>query len=363
MAPEQAEGQYGGCAHGRLRLRRGPLRNALGASRLPRALGRCRSWRRCCTISLRRSRRCAPASRPRSTPSSRAASRRIRPDGTRQPWSCDAALEEFRASLSSPPQVRASRVTRPVVVALVLVALLAAGAATWLLVRASRVRWARQVGAASRSKRSSPATSPTRRYRLLVQVQRLIPDDPQLARLTNDVMDPSILETTPPGVDVATKATSNPAGEWLPLGTTPLKGALVPFGYRRWRLTKDGYEPRELAAGRRVGLVTLSRPGDIPAGMVYVAGAASVSGGRVSAAGGFLVGPLRSDEPAVQGLRRCRRLQPSGVLDTAVRQGWPRDLVGRRRRRSSAIPPAGPGPRDGSSARIRKGRPTSPWSA
>jgi predicted esterase len=187
-----------------------------------------------------------------------------------------AALEDCRASLSSPAQPRAGRVTRPVVVALVVVALLAAGTATWVSVRASRVRWARQVGLPE-IEALVARDQPDAAAHLLAQVQTIIPDDPQLTRLTNDVMDPIVLETTPPGVDVATKSYLSPAGEWLPLGTTPLKNPLAPFGYRRWRLTRDGYDPREIAAGRRVGLVTLSRPGETPAGMVYVPGAASPS--------------------------------------------------------------------------------------
>ena len=156
-----------------------------------------------------------------------------------------AALEECRASLSSAAQPRAGRVTRPVFAALIVVALLAAGTATWVSVRSSRVRWARQVGLPeieSLVARDQPDAA----ARLLAQVQAIIPDDPQLARLTNDVMDPIILETTPRGVDVATKSYLNPAGEWLPLGTTPLKSPLAPFGYRRWRLTRDGYDPREI---------------------------------------------------------------------------------------------------------------------
>jgi formylglycine-generating enzyme required for sulfatase activity/dienelactone hydrolase len=187
-----------------------------------------------------------------------------------------AALEECRASLSVTVQPRAGRVSRPVVAALVIVALLAAATATWVSVRSSRVRWARQVGMpeveslVARDQSDAAA-------RLLAQVQAVIPDDPQLARLTNDVMDPIVIETAPPGVEVATRSYLNPTGEWMPLGITPLTNPLAPFGYRRWRLTKDGYEPREIAAGRRVGLVTLKRPGETPDGMVYVPGGATPS--------------------------------------------------------------------------------------
>jgi serine/threonine protein kinase len=108
------------------------------------------------------------------------------------------ALEEFRASLSTPVAVPTRRIARPVIAGLVVVTVLAAGAATWLYLRASRVRWARQV-AMPQIEALVAGNQPDAAYRLLSQVQQIIPDDPQLARLTNDVMDPPALETTPPG--------------------------------------------------------------------------------------------------------------------------------------------------------------------
>jgi hypothetical protein len=155
------------------------------------------------------------ASRPRSTPSSRAASRRIRQSATRPRRNCTPRSKS--AALPRAAQPRAGRVTRPVLSAIIVVALLAAGTATWVSVRSSRVRWARQVGLPeieSLVARDQPDAA----ARLLAQVQTIIPDDPQLARLTNDGMDPIMLETTPAGVDVATKSYRDPTGEWLPLG-------------------------------------------------------------------------------------------------------------------------------------------------
>ena len=231
------------------------------------------------------------------------------------------ALEEFRASLSTPVALPTGRVTRPVIAALVVVALLAAGAATWLYLRASRARWARQV-AMPQIEALVAGNQADAAYRLLSQVQQIIPDDPQLARLTNDVMDPPELETTPQGVDVATRAYLDSSGEWLPLGTTPLKGAMVPFGYRRWRLTKAGYDTRELAAGRRVGMVTLTRSGEVPAGMVYVDGAVQSSDAPAPSEG-FWIDRYEVTSRTVQGVRRCGRLRGN-------RTYWTQPLVERR---------------------------------
>ena len=44
----------------------------------------------------------------------------------------------------------------------------------------------------------------------------------------------------------------------------------------------------------------------------------------------LLAGPLRSHEPSVQGLHRCWRLHPSGLLDAAVHQGRSSDCLGGR---------------------------------
>lgn len=160
------------------------------------------------------------------------------------------------------------------VMAVVLVAVLAAAAAAvgWLWVRNARVRNARnvtlpQIEAMIRNGQYDPA------FRLLQQLERIIPDDPQLARLRTDATSPASIHTVPPGAEAHTKAYLDPAGEWLPLGRTPRENVRVPFGYRRWRFTKEGYEPREGASSPlRVPVVTLSRTGDAPAGMVHVPG-------------------------------------------------------------------------------------------
>ena len=130
---------------------------------------------------------------------------------------------------------------------------------------------------------------------------------------------------------MATRAYLDSSGEWLPLGTTPLKGAMVPFGYRRWRLTKAGYDTRELAAGRRVGMVTLTRSSQVPAGMVYVDGAVQ-SSDAPAPVGGFWIDRYEVTSRQVQSIRRCGWLRQPELLDAAARERRSLDLLGRRHR-------------------------------
>jgi formylglycine-generating enzyme required for sulfatase activity/predicted esterase len=179
-----------------------------------------------------------------------------------------ADLQAYRASAAGAPAVRRG-LTRPMVAGIVAVALLAAAVIAWGFVRSSRARWARNV-ALPQIEAMVARAEPDAAYRLLQRVKAVIPDDPQVTRLSNDVNDPVSLVSEPPGASVSTKSYLDPAGDWIPLGTTPLQNALVPFGFRRWRIAKEGYETRELASGMRIPAVALTRAGDTPAGMVLV---------------------------------------------------------------------------------------------
>lgn len=71
------------------------------------------------------------------------------------------------------------------------------------------------------------------------------PGDPQLEHPMNVTTQPVTITTDPPGAEVAFKAYEDVAGEWLPLGTTPLNAVRAPVGQLRWRITKAGFEPLE----------------------------------------------------------------------------------------------------------------------
>ena len=181
-----------------------------------------------------------------------------------------AELEACRAALAVPPAVRSRTVTTPMVLALVAVVVASAAAMGWFLIRSSRVQRARSVTIPQIAALISAGHS-DRAFRLWQQVKRVMPDDLETARVLDDVTDNATIRTDPPGAEVFTRSYLDSDGDWIPLGTTPRENIPVPFGYRRWRLTKAGYDSRELASGARfVPTVTLRRTGEAPEGMVYV---------------------------------------------------------------------------------------------
>src|SRR5439155_8318066 len=69
--------------------------------------------------------------------------------------------------------------------------------------------------------------------------------DPKLEQMLRATTMTVTIATDPPGADVAFKAYDDVNGEWVALGTSPLKSVRAPLGMLRWRLSKRGYEPLE----------------------------------------------------------------------------------------------------------------------
>ena len=192
-------------------------------SALSRADRSCRSWRPCCTTSLRRCWRCVPASRRASTRSSPAVSRRIPANGTHRRAAARRSRGGPRLTVVAGTGSSGTRHAARSLSRSSSLPCLAAGTATWVSVRSSRVRWARQVGlpeieslvardqsdAGRPSSRAGAGHHPGRSAARAADQRRDGPDHASRRCLQ--------------GVDVATKSYLNPAGEWLPLGTTPLR--------------------------------------------------------------------------------------------------------------------------------------------
>lgn len=104
------------------------------------------------------------------------------------------------------------------------------------------------------------------------KAESIIPGDPRLAGLWNEMSQEASVETEPPGARVSVKAYKDVEGEWLELGTTPLSSTRLPLEFLRWKIEKPGYRTLAVAnsgSGGRLRFV-LDRPEDLPPRMVRV---------------------------------------------------------------------------------------------
>lgn len=163
------------------------------------------------------------------------------------------------------------RVAVPALVVLVV----AIAAAAWFVIQARRAHWARDVALPEIAQLRQ--TGPTVEvFRLALEVQRIIPDNHELQQLWPDVVGSVTIRTTPPGATVEWRdyAAAEDA-PWESLGPSPIEGGMVPKSYLRWRISKQGFDPVDLAFSpfkTTVAQVQLVPVGSTPPGMVRVPG-------------------------------------------------------------------------------------------
>ncbi len=184
-------------------------------------------------------------------------------------------LADVQARLTSPAPRLRSLLRRPRFGVPALLLLLAAAAAGALLVaRASRMRWARDV-ALPEIARLTQAGNYDAAFRLARQAEGHIPKDSRLQRALHDITVPVSVHTTPAGADVYVKSYLAADDTWEYMGKSPIEGRRVPFGYRRFRVSKEGLETVEGSFAPSLEKVIefiLDPPGTRPPGMVRVPG-------------------------------------------------------------------------------------------
>lgn len=153
------------------------------------------------------------------------------------------ALRSKATAVPSPPR---SRLAQAGIAAAVIVALAGAGSFVWSRVRDSRLRWVHDV-AVPEIGRLTDQGDLGGAYRLAQRALTMAPGDAQLSQLWNNLTRELSIKSEPPGADVAFRGYLGSATDWIPLGRTPVQLARVPFGLLRWRATKPGYEPMEIA--------------------------------------------------------------------------------------------------------------------
>jgi eukaryotic-like serine/threonine-protein kinase len=159
---------------------------------------------------------------------------------------------------------------------LAVLAIAAVGTSAWLIHRQAKVRWATDV-AIPEIERLSQTPDAGAGFDLLVKVEKVVPDAPQVASLRPLVASAVAFVTDPPGADIWVKDYAAPDPAWQLVGRSPVAKTWVSQGYKRWRAEKDGFVQVEGAFHARAGYereiaVTMDRPGDIPPGMVRVRG-------------------------------------------------------------------------------------------
>jgi eukaryotic-like serine/threonine-protein kinase len=161
---------------------------------------------------------------------------------------------------------------RPIVLASVLLAILALGAAGWRWRAAtSSARWARTV-AAPEIQRLSNRGDYVEAFLLARRALDALPEDRHLYQLWLDVSIPVVVTTDPPGADVALAAYRTPTTSWFPLGRTPLADARIPRSLFRVRITKAGFQTVEGSGTPPALRYRLDPMGTVPPGMVRVEG-------------------------------------------------------------------------------------------
>ena len=178
-----------------------------------------------------------------------------------------AELATAHARLIRPPDSawRGPKVLVPVGV--LLIAAISFGA--WQMVQSRRARWARQVAIPEIERLAMTERSLTA-LPLAREAERYAPDEVRRVRQGWTQFN---LGTEPEGAQVEIKNYMDVDGSWVPIGTSPVRSFLIPFGYYRVRITKAGYVPAELSSnssGRET--IKLMPPDATPEGMVFVRG-------------------------------------------------------------------------------------------
>jgi serine/threonine protein kinase len=155
-----------------------------------------------------------------------------------------------------------------------LIILALATVAYMYLSRQSKIRWA-MFQAIPQIEALADQDEYTAAYELVLEAEKYLPGDQRISDLKNDVTYPVRFETDPPGADVYFKDYENvESDEWDYLGQSPLENVRAPRGFKRWKVTKPGYEDAygAVLVQRFTFLfyVMLAEEGTIPPGMVRV---------------------------------------------------------------------------------------------
>jgi hypothetical protein len=118
-------------------------------------------------------------------------------------------------------------------------------------------------------------TAPLRAFELATEAEKYISGDSVLIKLWPKISGISSLQTQPEGARVFWKDYNKPKDPWKSLGITPLKNVRTPWGYKRIKIEKDGFNTIFLTTLGLLGkgperFVKLDSTGVLPENMVRI---------------------------------------------------------------------------------------------
>jgi len=162
-------------------------------------------------------------------------------------------------------RARTPRIAIPALVLLLVTGLLG----YWFLRRQANIRWAREKTLPEIARLIAENDDLSDAYKLAVQAEAFIPNDPTLTELFSKCSLRINISTEPPGTRIYFKEYKHPDGEWKYLGISPLENIRVPIGIFRWKMEKEGYET-VLAASSTYDVAISARNPLIPYNIVRV---------------------------------------------------------------------------------------------
>ena len=182
-----------------------------------------------------------------------------------------AALRVPASSVVTSGRAAEARALRRWLAPLAVVLLLLGSAGAWTYHRAERRQWAREQAIPDAARLM--ADRPLAAYALLREAERLLPGDSQVVALRRNSSRRITVTSSPEGA--AVELADYVAGDsgWEPLGTTPIRSAVIPNGYFRWRVTAPHTAPIVLAPQTEDSVhVAIDSLRGAPQGMTYAPG-------------------------------------------------------------------------------------------
>jgi formylglycine-generating enzyme required for sulfatase activity/dienelactone hydrolase len=134
------------------------------------------------------------------------------------------------------------RLGRPTFVILALIVMIGLGyLAETAIYQNRRARWARETALPEIERLTSKDDWPSA-YRIAVEADKYIPDDPQLNRASSDIAVLLSVKTDPPGASVFIKEYAKDGDEWEFIGQTPIGSQRISRGFKEYRIAKEHYD-------------------------------------------------------------------------------------------------------------------------